>query len=137
MDIKQIIYSSQPFGYDSATLSGILIDARRCNKRDGITGALVCRHDVFLQLLEGPADMVDAAYGRIARDDRHVNLTQLSSTVVPDRMFGDWAMLHDPAKTWLWSVADIENGALAKATPDEIQAVFATLESKVKFEPEA
>ena len=52
-DLIQIIYMSQPFGYDEAMLAGILLDARRCNKRDGITGALVCRHDIYLQLLEG------------------------------------------------------------------------------------
>lgn len=136
MTLKQIIYSSQPFGYDGSILSGILLDARRCNKRDGITGALVCRHDIFLQLLEGPADIVDAAYARIARDDRHVNINQLASGTVTERMFGDWDMLHDPAKSWLWSAEEIANGALVDATPDDIQAVFGTLEAKVKSEPQ-
>ena len=131
MDLKQIIYSSQPFGFDVPTLSGILMDARRCNNRDGITGALVCRNDIFLQLLEGPADMVDAAYARIARDDRHANITQLAAGPVSARMFGDWDMLHDPAKSWLWSVEDIASGVLGRATPDDVQAVFATLSDKV------
>jgi len=48
MDIFQAIYSSQPLGFDSAILSGILLDARRCNTRDGITGALICRADIYL-----------------------------------------------------------------------------------------
>ena len=51
--LVQLIYSSQPFGYDSTTLQTILNDARRCNTRDGISGALVCRHDIYVQLLEG------------------------------------------------------------------------------------
>ncbi|MCF2871058.1 BLUF domain-containing protein [Octadecabacter sp. G9-8] len=136
MDLKQIIYSSQPFGYDNAILSGILLDARRCNNRDGITGALVCRHDVFLQLLEGPADVVDAAFGRIARDDRHVNITQRASGPIDARMFGNWDMLHDPAKSWLWSIEDIANGTLDRASAADVQAVFATLQAKVNATPD-
>jgi hypothetical protein len=48
MPITQIIYASRPFGFDAALLAGILMDARRCNTRDGITGALICRDDLFL-----------------------------------------------------------------------------------------
>lgn len=135
MTLKQIIYSSQPFGFDAATLSSILIDARRNNKRDGITGALVCRHDVFLQFLEGPADKVDAAYGRIARDDRHVNVTRLLDAEADARLFGAWDMLHDPEKSWLWSIDEVADGALDRATDDEIRAVFADLSDKVAAEP--
>ena len=41
-------------------LAGILSSARRNNPRDGITGALICRDDLFLQLLEGPEAAVEA-----------------------------------------------------------------------------
>jgi len=131
MTLKQIIYASQPFGFDSSILAGILVDARKCNKRDNITGALVCRHDIFLQLLEGPPDVVDAAYKRIARDDRHVNVTELSSISVDIRLFGAWDMLHDPAQSWLWSIDEIADGALERTTPQDVRAVFATLADKV------
>lgn len=123
---------SQPFGYDEPTLAGILLDARRCNKRDGITGALVCRHDVFLQLLEGPAAQVEAAYGRIGRDDRHAEVTELVRGPVTERIFGDWAMLHDPAKSWVWSEAEISDGALDRATPQDIRKVFEGLAERVQ-----
>ena len=107
MTIRQLIYSSRPFGYDSAMLGGILIAARRNNRRDGLTGALICRHDIYLQLLEGPDDAVTAAYARIVRDDRHLDLAVLSSTAVAARMFPQWDMLDDPARSWLWSPAEI------------------------------
>ena len=42
MDLFRAIYTSRPFGFDEAILSGILMDARRANARDGITGALIC-----------------------------------------------------------------------------------------------
>ena len=51
----QLIYASRPFGYDDLTLTSILMQARENNARNGITGALICREDVFLQILEGPA----------------------------------------------------------------------------------
>ena len=135
MTLKQIIYASQPFGYDDGTLGSILLDARRCNKRDGITGALVCRHDIYLQLLEGPADAVEAAYARIARDDRHANMNRMVEQTISERMFGQWEMLHDPATSWLWSAEDIADGALDRATPEDITAVFRTLEAKAKAAP--
>ena len=61
-DLIQLIYSSKPFGFDEATLSEILLTARRNNERDGITGALICRRDLYLQLLEGPQAAVEARY---------------------------------------------------------------------------
>ena len=78
-------------------LAGILLDARQANTRDGITGALICRRDIYLQMLEGPAPAVKAAYGRIRRDDRHVEVRLHVSDPVEERLFADWAMMHDPA----------------------------------------
>lgn len=127
MTLKQIIYASQPFGYDDGTLGSILLDARQCNKRDGITGALVCRHDIYLQLLEGPADAVEAAYVRIARDDRHAGMNRLVDRTVTDRMFGQWDMLHDPAVSCIWSAEDVARGAVEQASADDIIATFRAL----------
>lgn len=134
MSLKQIVYASQPFGFDEAILSSILIDARRCNKRDGITGALVCRHDIYIQLLEGPEEKVDAAFARIARDDRHVNMIELVSEPVETRMFAEWDMLHDPAQTWLWTEAEIGDDILDRVTPDQVKTLFAALLEKAKQE---
>lgn len=123
-ELTQLIYASQPFGYDSAILSSILIDARKFNKRDDITGALVCRHDIYLQLLEGPTDKVTDAYLRICRDDRHVAVSKLVSRHVTQRMFGEWAMLHDPAKSLIWTQDQIADGILERLPPEEIVDMF-------------
>jgi len=125
----QIIYSSQPFGYDEATLNGVLLDARRCNLRDGVTGALVCRQDVYLQLLEGPAETVRASFERISRDDRHTDVRLHVSRSVSDRMFGQWAMLHDPARSSIWSSSEISGGALDRATAEDFVAMFEAIAS--------
>jgi len=131
-DLSQIIYVSQPFGYDAAILSNILLDARRCNERDGVTGALVCRHEIFLQLLEGPTAEVEATYARILRDDRHVSPRKLVSRSISRRMFADWAMLHDPAKSLIWSRQEIADGALDRATPSDVIKVFEALAENVE-----
>ena len=122
--VMQLIYVSQPFGFDSAILAGILTTARRNNPHHGITGALICRQDIYLQLIEGDEVPIDALYARIAADDRHLAVTLLSRAGVAERMFPDWAMLHDPARSWLWSPDEVRAGAVAKAGADEIVAVF-------------
>ena len=129
-NLIQIIYVSQPFGFDEPTLAGILIDARRCNQRDDVTGALVCRHDIYLQLLEGPEAAVRAAYARISQDDRHVGVRELVFAKIQSRFFANWAMLHDPAKTWIWTEEEIANAALDRAEPAEIIKVFKDLSER-------
>lgn len=129
MALLQLTYASRPFGFDSPTLSGILLDARRCNDRDGITGALICRDDLYLQLLEGPQEVVEATYLRIKRDDRHLEVRQMSRREIPEtgRLFARWSMRDDPAQSWVWSRAELDNDALDKATEDQIIAIFERL----------
>ncbi|MCU0899899.1 MAG: BLUF domain-containing protein [Cypionkella sp.] len=129
MSLLQLVYASRPFGFDGAMLNAILFDARRCNTRDGITGALICRDDLFLQLLEGPEAAVEAAYGRILRDDRHVEVRALSRRVLPDdgRMFGAWAMRDDPADSLIWSREDVAAGVPEAAGEAAVLAMFERL----------
>ncbi len=127
MSVYRVVYSSRPFGFDSAILSSILIDARRLNARDDITGALICRADVYLQLLEGPEENVMRTLERIKRDDRHLEVTLHVAETVSERMFAEWAMLHDPATSWIWSMEEIAKGAVERATPEEVMTFFKQL----------
>jgi hypothetical protein len=108
-------------------LAGILSVSRRNNPRDGITGALICRGDLYLQLIEGPADAIDALYARIAEDDRHANVELLLSEEAHARMFPNWAMLDDTAPSLAWSAQEIAAGALKAASPDALRAPFVRL----------
>ncbi|MEQ5787609.1 BLUF domain-containing protein [Erythrobacter sp. NFXS35] len=110
-------------------LAGILSTARRNNPRQGITGALICRHDLYLQLIEGPESAIDALYARILEDDRHANVELLLSEDMGERMFPNWAMLDDEAPSLFWSAQDVEAGALEAADPEELRAPFARLSS--------
>jgi Sensors of blue-light using FAD len=124
MSLVQLIYSSEPFGFDEAMLGGILVQARRNNPALGITGCLVCRQDLYLQLLEGEDDAIEALYARIEKDDRHLAVSLLSRQTVSARMFPDWAMRDDPARSWLWSADAVAKGAARAASPLELQAIF-------------
>jgi len=127
MALYRVVYASFPFGYDQAMLNGILADARRCNTRDDITGALICRWDLYLQWLEGPEPAVRGAYARITRDTRHLDVRCLLSGPVEARLFPDWAMRHDPQRSWMWSAQEVADGALERADADTLETMFARL----------
>jgi hypothetical protein len=127
MDMVRLVYASRPFGFDDSILNGILIQARHNNSRRDITGALICRADVYLQLLEGPEAAVKETYSHIARDDRHLEVKQLLVEPATDRMFPGWAMRDDPARSWMWTKEQIAAGAISRASPKEILAIFARL----------
>ena len=133
--MKQLIYRSQPFGFDRSMLAGILAQARRNNRRDDITGALVCRHDLYIQLIEGPPPAIDALYAKIAVDDRHCDVGLLLTGTVRERMFPEWAMLDDELPTLTWSPAEITAGALEEATPDALHAVFEQIAANARTRP--
>ena len=122
--LTQLIYASEPFGFDDAMLDGILLQARRNNSRDGLTGALIVRADLYLQLIEGPDSAISATYTRISRDNRHLGVTLLVRETVSQRMFPAWTMRDDPAKSWLWNADAIHAGALTRASPYDLRAVF-------------
>lgn len=133
MSLVQLIYASRPFGFDQAILNGILSQSRRYNSRDGITGALICRADVYMQLLEGSAEALEATYARILRDDRHLEIRQLSYQTVTDRLFPSWAMRDDPARSWMWSQSEVADGVIDQATDLQALKIF----ERLAAEPES
>lgn len=130
MGLIQLVYASRPFGFDSAMLNQILDKARANNVRDALSGALICRADLYLQLLEGPEAAVEAAFGRIERDDRHVEVNRLLCEPVADRLFPGWAMRDDPARSWMWTQKEVAGGAIESATRSEVLGVFARLKAE-------
>ena len=122
--MKQLIYRSQPFGYDRAMLAGILMQARRNNRANAITGALVCRQDMYIQLIEGPEAAIDALYADIAVDDRHTEVRLEGTDTVDERMFPGWDMLDDTQPSMTFSQSEVEGGAIERTSPDALRAMF-------------
>ena len=127
MPLTQIVYSSKPFGFDASVLDDILTISRVRNSKADITGTLICRADMYLQLIEGPDAAIQATYQRIIMDDRHVEVNLLLSRVVTERLFPKWAMRDDPARSWMWTQQETADGAIAAATPQDILAIFERL----------
>jgi hypothetical protein len=127
MSLIQVIYASRPSGFDEAGLVSILSCSRGNNERDDITGALICREDLYLQLLEGPQEAVDATYQRIEMDERHHDIRVLSRRPVDKRLFPGWAMRDDPARSWMWTKEEVASGAIARATEADAVAIFERL----------
>ena len=98
--------------------------AKTNNQRFQITGALICRSDLYLQFLEGPASEIDRIYQNIRRDDRHVEITLLAEGGAQARLFPDWAMRDDPVRSWMWSREEIADGALETVSASEAFALF-------------
>jgi hypothetical protein len=130
--LKQLIYSSEPFGFDSAMLAGILVRSREKNRAAQITGALICRQDLYLQLVEGPEAAIDEVYARIIKDDRHLAVTMLLSRTIDQRMFPEWAMLDDQMPSLTWSSAEVAGGALEAATPAMLLGVFERVAARAR-----
>ncbi len=127
MSLLQLIYASTPFGFDNPTLNQILSVARRNNLRDGITGSLICRADLYLQMLEGPRSSVTATFNRILNDDRHLDVVLIGCGDAKTRLFPDWHMRDDPAQSWMWTQEQIAGGAIEASSEDDVRAVFTRL----------
>jgi len=124
MSVFHIIYTSHPFGFDESTLGGILVNARQANARSGITGALICRRDIYLQWLEGPEQQVKNTMERISRDRRHTEVKVNVAKLIPERILGEWSMLHDPARSWIWTHEEVAGGAAEHSTPEKVVDFF-------------
>ena len=127
MKLMQLVYCSQPFGYSLEILSAILVASRANNRKNNVTGALICRSDIFLQLLEGPEQRVKNTYEAIQNDDRHINVYHLIDQPVKKRLFPAWAMKDDPVKTWMWSREDVSKGIVKGLSKAEVEEVFVKL----------
>ena len=93
MALQQLIYTSAAVGeFREAALSGLLLEARAKNVREGLTGMLLFHEGSFLQVLEGEAANVERVFERIARDRRHARVTMLLRHGIEVRQFDDWAM---------------------------------------------
>ncbi len=123
--MKHLIYSSRPFGFDQNTLNGILVTSIDNNKKGHITGALICRSDLYLQYLEGPTETIDETFDKIKRDDRHVEVKILKEGMNSERLFPRWAMRDDPVRSWMWSREEVDKGALDTIDAEEAYSIFA------------
>ena len=122
--MKQLIYRSKPVSFNDGILGEILLTAWANNRQDHISGALICRHDLYLQLIEGPEDKVDALYAKICGDDRHTDVKTLVDVRVYERILSAWSMLDERTLTDKQSVLGISVETVDKASSAQLLSKF-------------
>ncbi len=92
--LERMVYESTATGTTDSilNLSVILAESQRNNDRDGLTGALAAQRERYIQVLEGPAQALDALLARLATDPRHRDIVILDRAPVQTRLFGQWSM---------------------------------------------
>lgn len=91
--LKQLVYISRAVRpMSDEDLLRILTGARRKNKAINITGLLVYKDLVFLQVLEGEQSNIQEVWEIIQADSRHANILELSYESLEQREFPDWSM---------------------------------------------
>ena len=122
--IKQVIYVSTPVGFNGKILDSILAQSKANNKKNDITGALICRSDLYLQYLEGPAHKIDFIYSKIKLDNRHTDVILLEDCRSKRRLFSNWAMRDDPVKDWMWTQEEVADGAIKQLSEGDAMKIF-------------
>jgi len=93
--LVRLLYASRAVdAIDDALLHAIVERSRANNLEHGITGILCVYPDggIFLQVLEGARHEVNALYGNLVRDRRHVDVTILDYAEIEERDFSAWRM---------------------------------------------
>lgn len=84
----EILYISELSPTTSpATIAEILVQARKQNKLNGITGLLLFDGEHFIQVLEGDREEVLAVMSRIESDARHSGVKRLHEGFIAQRQF--------------------------------------------------
>ncbi len=117
--IRQVVYLSTARNPGSdADLTAILDTARAKNGDKGITGLLAHGGTLFLQILEGTPEAIDALMAKISADTRHRSLRVLQDIMVDERSFCGTTMAArtlDPDAAHLIA-ARLRNGMLPATT---------------------
>lgn len=91
--LVRLLYASRAANpMSEAELSAILKSSRAHNSAEGLTGLLCYSDGIFMQVLEGGRDAVNARYKAIVSDARHRDVILLSYDEVAERHFAGWSM---------------------------------------------
>ena len=92
MMVRLMYASRAAAAVDHDALLAILRKSRAENPKVGITGALFFSDGIFLQVLEGGRDVVNALYKRIVADPLHTDVILLRYQEIGERRFAGWSM---------------------------------------------
>ena len=104
--IFNLVYKSNPVSrVTSQDVENIVNLAKKKNAALGITGILLFKDNLFLQVLEGPREKVIDLYQKIQSDSRHENVETIYEGFSSSRSFDTWSMackhLDEIDQKWL------------------------------------
>lgn len=79
-------------GVHREDLEFLLIEGRRLNHKNDITGVLLYSSGNFMQYFEGPKDAALSTFDRICASRRHYGIIELLNEPVSSRSFSGWDM---------------------------------------------
>lgn len=132
--LERLVYESTATGTTESigNLAVILGESQRNNDRDGLTGALVAHRDRYIQVIEGPAQTLDALLRRLEKDPRHRDIVVLGRETISARLFGPWSMAsaritpaHDAALDGLIDGGDLTPPRIIRVMLDALDAARA------------
>jgi hypothetical protein len=113
-------------------LRDLALKAETNNSSQSISGLLILSGETFLQVLEGPSDLVNPLYHKILKDERHHDVTLISYEQIATRCFDDWSMrvvelddLPMASRENLWSKYDTDDGSVT--IPEDAPKALALL----------
>lgn len=93
--LRRIIYSSRasdPLSVEEAQT--LLKDARNGNARRNVSGVLIYKDEIFLQVLEGEHDVLERLMRNIIADSRHCDVEVIRDSPIDKRDFDAWRMAY-------------------------------------------
>lgn len=91
--LVRLLYASRAARDNQAGgVTAIMQHSHSYNPRHGITGVLCHSDRLYLQVLEGGRDQVNALYAKILRDPRHTDAVLLHYEEICERRYSGWTM---------------------------------------------
>jgi hypothetical protein len=91
--LVRLLYASRSSTkIDCAAIADIMHQSHEHNPAKGITGILCHSDKMFMQVLEGGREAINALYAKILRDPRHADVVLLDYEEIVERRYASWTM---------------------------------------------
>jgi hypothetical protein len=92
--ISLIYVSHSTESFHEHEIPDLLQQVRIANAKQQITGMLLYICGTFLQVLEGPPELVESVFSKLLADKRHSQLRLIAKEPIAERAFEGWTMMH-------------------------------------------
>ena len=91
--LVRLLYASRAVGkIDCGAVQNIMQKSHAYNPSNGVTGILCHSEKIYMQVLEGGRDAINALYAKILRDARHTDVVLLHYEEISERHYAGWTM---------------------------------------------